>query len=1718
MPHEEDSADSTVRAVDGLLGFAQGVLTAREKVQMSMQAGLGVFPEDAMRDLPAIDLDVEDGAWMRIARLRESAPPQPPDHITAFLSAAPNDPAKPPTIMEAIATEVSIEEASDLVEAGLLRPDNVRPLREGGVELIGRVRVILLAEDCVETKRDFERYMASSWSDWARHERPVRKSIALYQSLFKIHATIHTAEATPPEFVWGIGIGRWKKEAETVDMPLIEQQVDIEIEDGGAIAIRPRDLAPILSLKPYLELAIDGSERLQNQLRENFDAILKSDIEFSPFTTAWEPLLATAAAKLDSAGSHRDRNEIDGGAPTLEPAGPQLRIYSSWAIFGRPRSARAQLEDITELRRKISKGEVEIPEPLKGFALAPPELPASDTDDWGLNSNVLTAAVAAPSWAEPSRDSGADGMSAGDKAHGPGTAARKVHFFPLPYNEEQARIVDMVDDEAISQVTISGPPGTGKTHSIANIVSHHMAMGRRVLVTARTPEAIAAVREKLPEALRPLAIASTGTDRDSARQLQEAVAELSNQVIGMNVPEARERMTRLEASIVQAEEDADTADRRLADIARANYRAVRWKGAEYAPMELVDLLKSEASRHGWFTDCPSGPPPDDLDARLTRLRSSLPDLAPDMVYIGADLPAPEDIPDTKALIEAHERERARASAPIEDFSHAPLMARDTTGVDDIARRLLAELEACSGLVTNFDEGQGRLLRATFRPGAPEPAAARAAIAEIGRFDGIDAATRVRFDLRNAKLEDFVAAATRGAADQKPVGFGLFNGGLKEAVATVSLNDRPAASREDWLAVLAACRLKSMRDAIVDRFAALKQAQITDSVPHHPWQIAHWLLNQKERLEMTLGLAGRLAPCLTALRQLFPIDFDHGAIPDRLDFGPAGFALRANLPDPYVPPDALVRLRTLAGATDDPIRRAICDLADALGTEELTGRLLMQTRAELTAEIVRLKTLAPKLARAAEDMAALRSAGALDWAIRLAEDPIGAERLIPETWRDAWEWARMSGEVDAIVALGNGDAHRQAKAEALARRRKLLEELIKVRTLLGLSKRMTPGVKVAMAAFTEAVARIGKGTGKSAPRFRRAAQEAARRAAPSAPVWIMPEYKIPEQLPPEFGDFDLVILDEASQSDITAVSALARGKKILIVGDEEQVSPSVVGIPDQKINALRAEFLQGIPGADLVDQNTSIFAISKRMRPDTHLMLREHFRCVAPIIQFSTRYYQNRLIPLRVPRASERFDPPLVDVFVSQAIRQGKVNKSEAAWIVDEVAKIVADPANVDRDIGIISLIGGEQAERIGRMLIEDERIGPEKIEKHRIIYGDARTMQGQERSIVFLSMVATPSTAISQGSKADHQRMNVAMSRAADRLYLVRSVSLEDLKPGDVKADVLKHFADPMPDGHSMMAGSGDLMELCQSGFEREVLKRLLEANYRVRPQVKAGVYSIDLVVEGADDRRLAIELDGDAYHGPDVWEKDMARQAALERAGWTFWRVFGSQWRADPNYWWMNLVETLSRMEIAPIGAESRDERLTEKRIVGDGIDQPSASGSAEVQAPALDLSPFRKERDSNLTSTSPSQTGRDPHQTTGPDGQDAPRRPRQLEPRPEHRQAAFSFATEANDALEELRATIEPAGEDLPAIKPEAQEEGKETVVRIGSIVRLRKSDDGGVIRIQIVLERNHDPNRSLIGAHTALGEALIDATVGEDVEYQSGPYLRSVRVLAIEEPKPA
>lgn len=979
----------------GLLGFAEGVLNARSKVQMVMQAGMGVFLEGDISSLPGMHLDCEDGAWLRIDRQRETRPPEPLDYVAQFLATKPSDPAKRPSIKPAIVLEVTIEEASDLEEAGLLFHGDVHPIMDDGIEIEHRVKIILHKENLPEMRRAYERYIAGPWADWAEQERPVRRAISLYNDLFKIHSAIHTADSTPPELIWGIGIGRWKIGAERVDMPLLEQMVDIEVETGGAIAIRPRDLAPQLSLKPYLEAEIDGSPKLQRELQQSLAQILQGDAEFSPFTTVWEPILDAAASNLSSTGAFISRAAFEAGE-TLAAPGDDLKITSSWAIFGRPRSSEARTQDLQTLRVQIEDGETDVPSSIQGFAAAPPTVAQAPTSDYGLDNTILSG-VGQRTW-EPS--SSGDMRATSTSATSAGTATsekqHRVHFFPLPFNEEQGRISDLIDDKSLHVVCVSGPPGTGKSHSIANIISHQMALGKRVLVTARTPEAIAAVREKLPKSLQTLVIASVGTDRESAQQLQEAVTELSREVVSLDVDHARQLRAELEQKIIDCDVIADKADRDLADIARANLHAIEWGDLRHTPMALVKLLAEQEHQHGWFTDRPEKLAAAQLDDPLRRLKESLPDLAADIGYAGVELPSPEALPTTAALIAAHESELAWNTREIVDYSDAPVMALDSAGAREQASRVLREIEDIQTRITLATSAGRAFAILSLKDAAPlDRSTLEAALESLTSRKMLEDITAVRFDLGDCAADDFVAAVARGASGQKPVGFGFFNGALKGAVGSVRVADKAPASRAEWQIVLQACRLQKEHASIGEILDPFVAAQFMPSMPDTPWMAAAYLTIRRDEIEEGLEIASRLRPVIGALEGLFPYGLDLTALRETLDCSDALFAIRGNVPDGYVSPDALVQLRRITKDQTLPVFAALRNLAAAIGLADTSPKDIISAKGEITGELTRLVDVAPRLRTLGVDLDQLAACGAPHWAQRLKDAPDSAEVLIPK---------------------------------------------------------------------------------------------------------------------------------------------------------------------------------------------------------------------------------------------------------------------------------------------------------------------------------------------------------------------------------------------------------------------------------------------------------------------------------------------------------------------------------------------------------------------------------------------------------------------------------------------------------------------------------------------------------------------------------------------------
>lgn len=192
----------------------------------------------------------------------------------------------------------------------------------------------------------------------------------------------------------------------------------------------------------------------------------------------------------------------------------------------------------------------------------------------------------------------------------------------------------------------------------------------------------------------------------------------------------------------------------------------------------------------------------------------------------------------------------------------------------------------------------------------------------------------------------------------------------------------------------------------------------------------------------------------------------------------------------------------------------------------------------------------------------------------------------------------------------------------------------------------------IALWQQAIRKLGKGTGKYANRHIKSAQSHFDQCRDAVPAWIMPLHNVWNNVTIFPGAFDVVIIDEASQCGIEAIPLFYIAKKIIIVGDSKQISPENVGLDRSIAHKWADEYLQNID-KDLFDIDNSIFDIGEAVFNQSKVVLREHFRCMPEIINFSNRlcYQHTPLIPLK-QYGKDRL-PPLESIFLPDGYREGE---------------------------------------------------------------------------------------------------------------------------------------------------------------------------------------------------------------------------------------------------------------------------------------------------------------------------------------------------------------------------------------------------------------------------------------------------------------------------------
>ena len=1525
----DEALSQAPTAEQGRLTAILGYLEDWEKLTKTLignvkdyDSGFVAF-EDEVAGIPDIELNLvsaEEDVWMAIPRLKRLPPPIPQGELSPWVILA-NDPAKEP----------QRREFKDLPSND---PDKT-------VE-----RVYFKDNENLESL--YKRYCEQQWLPWSTREKERRECISLYEKLFQVQQSIETSSETPIELVWGMGMAAWQHPSGKVFHPIVTQQVEVlPLDDDMTLRVRPTSRDPRIETDPFLPLELPELAGYESKARENLEKAEETPSPYHP--SSFFKFIHPAAASLDKSGSYwpDQADYVKGASPKL---GEHLVVSDSWVLFARKRDTNFLVDDLNRLKQAIVEDGV--PEGAPHFLVEEAVGAVPEVDSVPFRGLSTDAAYGGPC---------------------------QELFFPKPFNQEQVEIVKRL--ESSPGVIVQGPPGTGKTHTIANVICHYLALGKRVLVTSKGETALSVLQDQIPKGVRDLTVSLLTSERDGKDQLEKTVKRINAKLTNLQPAALKTDIRDSETQIEKLHQKLAAIDTDLRSWASKNTEPIPSHLGRMSPEALAQEVAAEESAHSWFPDKlddRAGHDPEASEEDLRVLASARRRLGANLQYVDTTLPCVETLPSAAHVSMVHEClcEKEALKDTVHDDGLPRLSATDEEALE-AANKLHTEITSHRKLATQCSEDWLAAIRMMYRDaqisddGRPLINALDSLLAQIEPIrEGLAAFVATAVDLPQDWMgeEKLITAIQRASEGKRPFGLlSVGSGSIKDSFHQIRINGAKPSSADEWAQIATYTNFISKGVTLTSQWNKLRLRFEGPAVEGEAEQAASILSSTAKAVEDAKQLGSIYDRTLSdRVRALFPQISPHEIEPSDHFLARIDKALRVQLRHQQLASseETVKQLRSLSlDHTGELFHQLNAWQEHWLGKTGHPASEIEKEWATFLGTLARLHALHEEFGTVRRVTAMIERSGATHWASRLRTEPSLAEKdpLTPSNWASSWLWSRQRGFLQAIDGRAEILQLATARRDAVSRLAGAYESVSENRTWLRLEEqlRLDRAILRGITSYVQAIRDMTmSGKGKRDGKLRHAARVAMQDASRGVPCWIMPHWRVSEALPAELGKFDLVIVDEASQSDAWAVPAIVRGKKILIVGDDKQVGPKPSFTRQEQIDQIQERLkIEDVPldVRTCLDPKKSIYDLGELIFSGQTIRLREHFRCAEPIIEFSNKLcYDNEIKCVRVPNAQERLLPTLVDVHVKTGRREGsaKINEPEAQAIVDEIEVLIADPAFEGRSIGVVSLLGDHQAKVIHKLLLDT--IGEELFLQHHIRCGDARVFQGSERDVIFISCVddgngtgKRKSPPVMTLNNLDNiRRINVAVSRARDRLYVFHSFARDDLSELDLRGRLLDHFQAPIQ-GLSDKQG----IDLCESGFERAMFEALTDKGYRVIPQVPAGNYRIDFVVEGNDGKRLAIECDGDRYHGPDKWMEDTTRQRVLERAGWKFWRCWGSSFIRDKEGCLKDLIQTLDSEEIEPIGADDADySGLVEFRTIEFEEDEQVNPDDTEFEEKELD------------------------------------------------------------------------------------------------------------------------------------------------------------------------
>lgn len=1112
-------------------------------------------------------------------------------------------------------------------------------------------------------------------------------------------------------------------------------------------------------------------------------------------------------------------------------------------------------------------------------------------------------------------------------------------------NLEQLQIAERI--ELYNAVLVQGPPGTGKTHTIANLLGHFLAQGKNVLVTSHTKKALSVLKSQVPQEIQNLCVSVLDdTNLDMVRSV-EGISEYLSRYTSSDFKKKMVTSSRQRTEII---EQLATIRRKVYAIKYSEFNPIVYNGESFSPSKVAEFVNRHFEE---FSYIPGNvrlyhPLPVSVDDLHFLYESNKIITNKDETELAFELPNPKLLI-SPAIFSEDVKTEAKNYSTLEQIGGSlSLVIRCNFAKDYI----IAERNSKNYIFANKPTNQAIEKLASYINSFNSMDTWMIQAAVDGHKGG---GFRQKWEMLISSIEDTssyaesIVTMTIGKtilfkddlvlSQIKPQIIKLsdifkrkgkiskidffFNKSFEKVLSHVSINGGKITSSDDCYVILRQIELLEKRaktEMLWDELMAKQDSPSFATLGDEPEEICRqripniqryldWYKNEFEQFKGLIDVAGFNSELIFDYSDLDSVFINtekilksiHHIIPLYIQVAKLFIELTSinqrrqnsiSILSEGKRKNSTICITSISALHEKEIDKY----------EESYSKLsqlfekypLQATRIDILAKI---ESLAPAWANAISD-----------------RNGIHGEAICPDTIEQAWKWKQFAGIIEEITAEPYEELQKKSVELSKELRKKTAELAAnKAWYHLLLNTEQNIEIKQALLGWKLTVKKIGKGTGKNAPVLRKQARDLMAKCQVAVPAWIMPVGKALENFTPSINRFDVAIVDEASQSDLSALAIMYFAKKVIIVGDDKQVSPMAVGLDIDRINALRDMYIKDvIPNWHLYDAKTSLYDIAGTTYQS--LMLREHFRCVPDIIGYSNKLsYNFEIKPLR-DSSNCVIVPPLVNYRVMNGQREGrrKINVQEAEYLVSLMVACMKQPEYDRKTFGAISLLGEDQAKLIQQIIFE--RLEPSVIQERRILCGNASHFQGDERDVIFLSMVDSnegdgPLKLSGEGAdQSTKQRYNVAASRAKDQLWIIHSLDYsKDLKSGDIRRDLLEYSDNP-----KAFSNLADTIEAkSESPFEEAIGKSLVAAGYHITQQWEVGAYRIDMVVQ-YKGKKIAIECDGEQYHsGDEKIRADMERQTILERMGWRFIRIRGSEYYRDPDATMKRVINELTNYGI---------------------------------------------------------------------------------------------------------------------------------------------------------------------------------------------------------------